>query len=213
MYMLEEGSLPHLVDSALTAFGMPQGPFTMGDLAGLDIGWRIRKGKGLNKSTGGPRYIGWLADSLCEMNRFGQKTGAGWYRYEKGSRKPIPDAKVADMIEKRSRDLGITRRLFDDSEIVERVMFPTINEGFKILEEGIASKPSDIDVVWVYGYGFPRWRGGIMHYADTVGLAKIVARLKHYYAETKREYFQPCKLLENLAAKGASTSEFMKSKL
>ena len=162
--MLLEGALPQEVDGALVEFGFPMGPFAMGDLAGLDVGWRIRKAQGMRAE---------IADALCEAGRFGQKTGKGFYRYEAGSRTPHPDPEVEALIVAASRRLGVARRAIDKKEIVERLIFPMINEGARILEEGIALRPGDIDVIWVYGYGWPVWRGGPMFYADSVGLAYI----------------------------------------
>ena len=151
-----------------TEFGFPMGPFAMGDLAGIDVGWRIRKGRGERAE---------ISDTLAEMGRFGQKTGAGYFRYEGGARTPIPDPEVEKIIIDASNRLGIERRTIDKEEIVERLVFPMINEGARILEEGIAYRPGDIDVVWVYGYGWPVWRGGPMFYADQVGLAYLRDRL------------------------------------
>jgi 3-hydroxyacyl-CoA dehydrogenase len=191
--MLLEGALPHEVDGALTHFGFPMGPFAMGDLAGLDVGWRIRKALGTKAE---------IADAICEMGRYGQKTGRGYYIYQPGSRTPQPDPEVEALIVKASRDHGITRRPIDRQEILERLLYPMINEGARILEEGIASRPSDIDVIWVYGYGWPVYRGGPMYYADSVGLAKIRDRLSHYAAQSKDDRLKPAPLLSRLAAEG-----------
>ena len=158
--LILEGALPQDVDAALTEFGFPMGPFAMSDLAGIDVGWRIRKGRGERAE---------ISDTLAEMGRFGQKTGSGYFRYE-GGRTPIPDPEVEKIIIDASNRLGIQRRTIDSQEILERLIFPMINEGARILEEGIAYRPGDIDVVWVYGYGWPVWRGGPMFYADQVGL-------------------------------------------
>jgi 3-hydroxyacyl-CoA dehydrogenase len=191
--MLLEGGLPHEVDGALTQFGFPMGPFAMGDLAGLDVGWRIRKALGTKAE---------IADAICEMGRYGQKTGRGYYIYQPGSRTPQPDPEIEALIVKASRDRGITRRPIDKQEILERLLYPMINEGARILEEGIASRPSDIDVIWVYGYGWPVYRGGPMYYADTVGLAQIRDRLTHYAAQSKDDRLKPAPLLTRLAAEG-----------
>jgi 3-hydroxyacyl-CoA dehydrogenase len=171
--LLLEGALPQDVDAAVVEFGFPMGPYAMGDLAGLDVGWRIRQHRG-DKAP--------VSDALCEAGRFGQKTSAGYYRYEAGSRTPVPDPEVERLIAETQQRMGITPRKIDKQEIIERMIYPMINEGARILEEGIALRPSDIDVVWVYGYGWPVWRGGPMHYADQVGLAHIRDRLA-FYAE------------------------------
>src|SRR5438309_1957449 len=149
--LILEGALPHQVDKVLTDFGFPMGPFAMGDLAGLDVGWRIRKGRGAKSP---------VADRICELGRFGQKTGAGYFRYEKGDRTPIPDPEVEKIIVDVATAQGITRRHVSDEEILQRLLYPMVNEGAKILEEKIAIRASDIDVIWVYGYGWPVYRGG-----------------------------------------------------
>src|SRR3569833_732986 len=161
------GALPALVGEAIEAFGFAMGPFRMGDLAGNDIGWSIRKRRYAEKPQ--LRYSK-TADLLCEMDRFGQKTGAGWYDYREGERTPIPSQAVNDMIVKHSAELGIARRTIGDEEIIERLVYALVNEGARILEEGIAQRASDIDMVYLAGYGFPAFRGGPMFYADTVGL-------------------------------------------
>jgi 3-hydroxyacyl-CoA dehydrogenase len=186
--LLLEGALPQEVDGALVEFGFPMGPFAMGDLAGLDVGWRMRKANNLTAA---------IADALCEQGRFGQKTGRGFYIYEKGSRAPAPDPEVEALIEDISKRLGIERRSVDQQEIIERLLYPLVSEGAQILDEGVARRPSDIDVVWVYGYGFPAWRGGPMYWADSIGLATIRDRLKHYARGNMR--LAPAPLLERLA--------------
>lgn len=191
--LLLEGALPQEVDAALTEFGLPMGPFQMGDLAGLDIGWRIRK------AMGGRAEI---ADTLCEAGRFGQKTGKGFYIYEGGSRTPIPDPEVEQIIVNASRRLGVERHSFDKKEITERLLFPMINEGARILEEGIAMRPGDIDVIYVYGYGWPVWRGGPMFYADQVGLPYIRDRLAEFAKRSGNDSLKPAALLTQLAAEG-----------
>jgi 3-hydroxyacyl-CoA dehydrogenase len=191
--LLLEGALPHEVDGALTQFGFPMGPFAMGDLAGLDVGWRIRKAMGTPAG---------ISDAICEMGRFGQKTGRGYYIYQPGSRTPQPDPEIEALIVKASHDKGITRRQIDKQEILERLLYPMINEGARILEEGIASRPSDIDVIWVYGYGWPVYRGGPMYYADSVGLAHVRDRLAHYAAQSNDDRLKPAPLLARLAAEG-----------
>jgi 3-hydroxyacyl-CoA dehydrogenase len=169
------------------------GPFATADLAGLDISWRMRKAQGLSAP---------IADLLCESGRFGQKTGRGFYLYAAGSRTPQPDPDVARLIAAEMARRGATPRAIDKNEIVERLLFAMINEGACILAEGIARRPGDIDVIWVYGYGFPAHRGGPMHYADSVGLARIRDRLVEFAATTGDESLRPAPLLEKLAAAG-----------
>src|SRR5947207_4288548 len=191
--LLLEGALPQQVDAAVVEFGFPMGPFAMGDLAGLDVGWRIRRARGVRAE---------VADPLCEAGRFGQKTGKGYYLYESGSRTPTPDPEVEQVVSAASRRLGITRRPIDKQEIVERMIYPMINEGARILAEGIAYRPGDIDVIWVYGYGWPVWRGGPMFYADQVGLAQIRDRLAVYAQRSGDKTLEPAPLLARLAAEG-----------
>lgn len=191
--LLFEGALPQQVDAVVTKFGMPMGPFAMGDLAGLDIGWRSRKDRGIKSE---------IADALCEAGRFGQKTGKGYYKYEAGSRAPMPDPEGEKLIDETLLRLGRKKRVVSDDEILERMMYPMINEGAKILEEGIAARPSDIDVVWLYGYGWPIYRGGPMFWADTVGLKHIAERLAFYAKETNDPSLEPAPLLKKLAAEG-----------
>jgi len=193
--LLLEGALPHEVDGALTEFGFPMGPFAMSDLAGLDVGWRMRKAQGLKAE---------VADRLCEQGRFGQKTAKGFYVYEVGSRSGRPDPEVEQLIVAASNRLGIARRTIDKKEIVERLIFPMINEGARILEEGIAQRSGDIDVIWIYGYGFPKWRGGPMFYADTVGLPYIRDRLTELAKATGDNRHEPAVLLKRLAAEGST---------
>ncbi|MFY9624247.1 MAG: 3-hydroxyacyl-CoA dehydrogenase NAD-binding domain-containing protein [Rhodoplanes sp.] len=191
--LLLEGALPQDVDGALTDFGFAMGPFAVSDLAGLDIAWRMRKAQGLRAE---------IADRLCEMGRFGQKTGRGFYLYEAGSRTPKPDPEVEQLIVETAARLGIARAPIAKNEIVERLLFPMINEGARILEEAIAKRPGDIDVIWVNGYGFPAWRGGPMHYADTLGLGYIHDRLIAFAAKTGDKRHKPSAQLERLAAVG-----------
>jgi 3-hydroxyacyl-CoA dehydrogenase len=191
--LLIEGALPQDIDAAMTDFGFPMGPLAAGDLAGLDISWRMRKAQGLRAE---------IADRLCELGRFGQKTGKGFYLYETGSRAPKPDPEVEKLIVETSAALGVRRRPIDKQEIVERLLFPMINEGARILDERIAARASDIDVIWVFGYGFPAWRGGIMHYADTLGLPYVRDRLAEFAACTGDERHKPAPLLTKLAAEG-----------
>jgi len=198
---LFEGALPQQVDAVLTKFGMPMGPFAMGDLAGLDIGWRSRKDRGIKSE---------IADAICEAGRFGQKTGKGYYKYEAGSRAPLPDPDIEKLIEQTTAKMGLKRRQISDDEIFERLMYPMINEGARILEEKIAQRPSDIDVVWLYGYGWPIYRGGPMFYADTVGLKKIADRLSVYAKETKDQSLEPTPLLRKLADEGKTFASLAK---
>jgi len=191
--LLYDGALPQQIDGVVTKFGLPMGPFSMGDLAGLDIGWRSRQDRGIKSPIG---------DALYEAGRHGQKTGKGYYKYEAGSRAPLPDPEVEKMLEEVRAKLGVKGRNISDEEILERMIYPMINEGARILEEGIASRPSDIDVIWLYGYGWPIYRGGPMYYADQVGLKHIADRLSYYAKETNDPSLEPAPLLKKLAAEG-----------
>ena len=198
-FLLEEGALPSQIDRVIYDFGFPMGPFQMGDLAGLDVGWRIRK----RQASTRPAHLRYspIADRICELGRFGQKTGAGWYRYEAGSRAPIPDPVVEELVTSVSAELGITRRPIDDDEIIPRCLYPLVNEGAKILEEGLALRASDIDVVWLHGYGFPRYRGGPMFWADLVGLQTIYDTMSRLH-DQHGAWLAPAPLLERLAKAG-----------
>ena len=197
--LINAGALPQQVDGALQKFGMAMGPFRMGDLAGLDIGWATRKRKAAESGKSTPI----VADKLCEAGRFGQKTGAGWYRYEAGKRDPIPDPLTEQVIAEYRAANGITPRKVTDAEVVERCIYALINEGARILQEGIAARASDIDLVYLNGYGFPRHRGGPMLYADSVGLANVVRALKRFAAEPgANPSWQPAPLLLQLAEQG-----------
>ena len=198
-FLLEEGALPAQVDKVIYDFGFPMGPFAVGDLAGLDIGWRIRQHRAKTQ-TKDERYSP-IADRICELGRFGQKTGAGWYRYEAGSRSPIPDPEIERLIVAISEELGIKRRKIDDQEILERCLYALFNEGAKILEEGLALRPGDIDVIWIYGYGFPVHRGCPMFYADTVGLKAIYDTMSRLY-DDHGTIMKPAPLLQRLAKQG-----------
>ena len=204
-FLLEEGCTPAQVDKAMEKFGMAMGPFRMGDLAGNDVGWYIRKRRYLEKPN--LRYSK-TADLLCELGRFGQKTSAGWYDYLPGKRDAIPSKIVTDMIEKHRADLGITARKISDEEIVHRLVYSLVNEGAKIVEEGIALRASDIDMVYLTGYGFPLHRGGPMCYADTVGLFNVVATMKRFAANPLDDvaFWHPAPLLAKLAAEGKTFS-------
>jgi 3-hydroxyacyl-CoA dehydrogenase len=202
-FLLEEGCTPQQVDKAIEKFGFAMGPFRMGDLAGNDIGWAIRKRRYVEKPN--MRYSK-TADLLCEMGRYGQKTGAGWYDYQAGKRDAIPSPVVEKMIEDYRKELGITPRRISDEEIVQRLVFSLVNEAAKILEEGIASKASDIDMVYLTGYGFPLHRGGPMCYADQVGLFNVVQAMKRFARNPHddAEFWTPAPLLAKLAAEGKS---------
>jgi len=202
-FLLEEGALPQQVDKVIEDFGFAMGPFRVGDLAGLDVGWLIRKRQAATR----PAHLRYskVADQICELGRFGQKTGAGWYRYEAGSRTPIPDPKVEALILSASKEAGIERRTITDQEILERCMYALANTGAEILEEGIALRASDIDIVYIYGYGFPRYRGGPMFYADSVGLDKVYESVKRFH-QAHGEFWTPAPLLERLAREGGKFS-------
>ncbi|MEA2719632.1 MAG: 3-hydroxyacyl-CoA dehydrogenase [Candidatus Eremiobacteraeota bacterium] len=198
-FLLEEGASPKRVDKVIKDFGLPMGPFAMGDLAGLDVGWRIRKGRhAIAPPTG--RYSK-IADELCEAGRYGQKTGAGYYRYESGSRTPVPDPFTDELIERNAREAGIERREITDDEILKRCMYPLVNEAAKILAEGIAARSGDVDVVWVYGYGFPAFRGGPLRWADSIGLRAIVDDLLAF-ERVHGSNWTPAPLLRELAERG-----------
>jgi 3-hydroxyacyl-CoA dehydrogenase len=199
--IIQEGALPAQVDGVMTRFGFAMGPCAMADLEGLDVGWRIRKGQ--PKPRPGERYSGAVPDRLVEMGRYGQKTSAGYHRYEPGSRTPVPDPRVKAIIVQVSMELGLARRPVRDDEVLERSLYSMINEGAKILDEGIALRASDIDAVWINGYGFPPHRGGPMFYADTVGPAKVLARILAFHARHGQAW-RPSALLERLARTGGT---------
>lgn len=199
-FLLEEGALPQQVDQAFTDFGFPMGPFAVGDLAGLDIGWRARQARAHLRKPGARDCN--LLDQVCELGRFGQKTGAGWYCYEAGSRTPIPDPEIERLIIEHSRAAGITRRDIDTPEIIERCLYTMINEGAKILAEGVAARAVDIDMVWLHGYGFPAYRGGPMFYADQIGLDKIHQAILKFRERFGADFWTPAPLLEELARAG-----------
>jgi 3-hydroxyacyl-CoA dehydrogenase len=191
--LILEGAAPHQVDRVLTDFGFPMGPFAMSDLAGLDVGWRIRKGRGAKAP---------VADRICELGRFGQKTGAGYFKYEKGDRTPVPDLEVEKIIVDVATSMGITRRAITDEEILQRLLYPMVNEGAKILDEKIAIRASDIDVIWVYGYGWPVYRGGPMFWADSIGLRALRDRLLEFKQQSGDAFWTPAPLLDRLATEG-----------
>jgi 3-hydroxyacyl-CoA dehydrogenase len=198
-FLLDEGALPEQVDKAAEAFGFAMGPFRMGDLAGNDIGWYIRKRRAIESP--GMLYSK-TADLLCEQGRFGQKTGAGWYDYTPGDRTAHPSALVDAMIVAHSASLGVVRRAISDTEIVERLVYSLVNEGAQILDEGIAMRASDIDMVYLSGYGFPLYRGGPMFYADTVGLPNVLASIEQYASGANGAAWVPAPLLVKLAGEG-----------
>ncbi|HEX8011332.1 MAG TPA: 3-hydroxyacyl-CoA dehydrogenase NAD-binding domain-containing protein [Casimicrobiaceae bacterium] len=200
LFMLEEGALPHEIDAALTDFGFAMGPLAVGDLAGLDIGWRNANLRRQLRELPGRDCD--LLDRMVASHRLGQKTGAGWYRYEEGSRKPLPDPAVAALLIEHSRARGIERRTIPPAKIVERCLLGMINEAARILDEGVVSRPSDIDVVWLTGYGFPRYRGGPLFYADRLGLPHVLSRIEALRERFGAAYWSPAPLLERLAAAG-----------
>ena len=198
-FLLEEGCLPEQMDKAVEEFGFAMGPFRMGDLAGNDVGWYIRKRRyAEHPDVVYPK----TADLLCEMGRFGQKTGAGWYDYKPGDRTPYPSQRVNDMIVNHSREIGVERRELSDQEIVERLVYSMVNEAAYLLAEGIAQRASDVDIVYLTGYGFPMHRGGPMFYADTVGLSNVVAAMEKYAGGRHGKFWKPAPLLVKLAAEG-----------
>ena len=199
MFLAEDGATPQQIDQAAQEWGMVMGPFAMNDLAGLDISWHVRQSK--------PRPAGRysvIPDKICEMGRFGQKTGAGFYRYKEGSRVPIPNPETEALILAESQAAGITRRDIPDTEIIEHLIYSLINEGAKILEDGIAQRASDIDVIYAYGYGFPLYRGGPMYYADTIGLKKVYDRICEFHAQATDDRWTPAPLLKRLAQEGGT---------
>ncbi len=198
-FMLEEGALPWQIDKVIYNFGFPMGPYAMGDMAGLDVGWRNRKAK-FDSLTPREKACN-IIDKICEMGRFGQKTGSGFYKYDE-KRNATPDPFIEELIIKHSQEVGIKRRTITEQEIIERAIYSMINEGAKILEEGIAARPLDIDVVWLFGYGFPIYLGGPMFYADTVGLKKVYDAILKYKDMVGAEYWTPSPLLEKLAKEG-----------
>ncbi len=208
-FLLLEGAKPEQIDRVLYEFGMPMGPIAMGDLAGMDIGASIREERRRNGTFPADERFGLVADKLVAMGRCGQKTGAGVYRYKAGSRTPYPDPEVQTLIQNEAAKLGINQRLISDEEVLTRCIYPLINEGARILQEGIAQRASDIDVVWINGYGFPAYRGGPMHYADRVGLKGIYDQICSYRESLGNEfaYWEPAPLLEKLALKGGKFAD------
>jgi 3-hydroxyacyl-CoA dehydrogenase len=199
LFMLEEGALPEQIDAALTDFGFAMGPLAVGDLAGLDIGWRNATLRRQLRELGRDCD---LLDRMVAANRLGQKTGAGWYRYEAGSRKPTPDPAVEAMLIEHAHARGIERRAIAPAEVVERCLIGMINEGAKIIDEGVVSRASDVDVVWLAGYGFPRYRGGPLFYADRLGAKHVLERIRALRERFGAAYWTPAPALERLAAAG-----------
>ena len=200
--LLLEGALPHQIDQALESFGLNMGPFRMMDLVGLDLGWRARKLSGKES----PLHAK-IGDELCEQDRYGQKSGAGYYNYSEGSRAPNPAPENEAVYEKISSENGFTRRDISDEEIVERCILALINEGADILSEGVAQRAADIDVVYINGYGFPIWRGGPMHHANAMGLDKVIQKLEKYREITGNDVYKPSEMLVNLAKDGGKLGE------
>jgi 3-hydroxyacyl-CoA dehydrogenase len=205
-FMVEEGADPEQIDAALESFGMAMGPFRMSDLAGLDVGWYIRKRRYIERPN--MRYARWL-DRVCELGRFGQKSSAGIYRYEAGSRQPVVDPVVTSLLAQYRAEIALVQRRLDSQEIVERCVFALVNEGARLLEEGIAQRASDIDVVYLTGYGFPLAVGGPMFYADTVGLSYVVQRMAQFAANAHADaaFWSPAPLLQRLAAAGGKFNQ------
>ncbi len=203
--LLEEGAAVEQIDRVLADFGMPVGPFAMQDIAGIDVGARIRRHLAKMGKTRADGPQSEVPDRLFDLGRYGQKTSAGWYRYEKGSRTPIPDPFVNEIAAAAAAKRGVVRRaVIPDEEIVERITTALANEGARVLDEGFASRPGDIDVIYCYGFGFPRYRGGPMFYAETIGLGTVLTRV-HEYRDRFGDYWRPAPLLERLVGAGKTT--------
>ena len=207
-FLVEEGATPVQVHSALKGFGMAMGMFEVDDMAGLDVAWRVRRAMGHFSEPGVRQPL--VADQLYKMGRLGQKTGKGWYVYSE-DRKPSPDPEVLDLIRSVSAQAGIPQRRFSDEEIIERSLYNLINEGAWVLEEGHAVRASDIDVIYLNGYGFPAWRGGPMFYADSVGLKNIVNRISDFEREHGPRW-NVAPLLQKLALSNGSLREWDKER-
>ncbi len=207
-FLVEEGASVEQVNQALYDFGMAMGPLAMDDLAGIDVGYAIRQEFKHVEKPGVRQPL--VADKLYQMRRFGQKTGSGWSKYDE-NRKPSPDAQVAALIENTAREAGIERRQIGSEEIVDRCIYALVNEGARILEDGIALRASDIDVTYIYGYGFPAWRGGPMFYADTVGLKQVLARIQEFEKQHGSDLWSPAPLLKRLAESGQTFESFDKN--
>ena len=203
-FLVEEGAMIEAVDQALYEFGMAMGPMATGDLAGLDVGWRIRKEYRHLEKPGVRQPF--AEDRLCELGRYGQKTGAGWYKYDE-NRRPIPDAEVSELVRRWAGEAGIPQRNISSAEIVDRCVYALVNEGARILEEGISLRAVDIDIIYLNGYGFPSHRGGPMWYADKVGLDKVYGRISEFHQQ-HGELWQPAPLLKRLAEEGKTFGGF-----
>jgi 3-hydroxyacyl-CoA dehydrogenase len=204
--LMLEGASPEQVDSAMESLGFAMGPARVNDLGGTDVGTKTRIELFKREARADPYFV--IADALTAMNRLGQKTGAGFYRYASGDRKALPDPAVTELIEQLAAKRGIARRNIEAKEIAERCMLQLINVGAQVLESGIAVRAADIDVVWVHGYGFPRHLGGPMFYADSLGLKQVLERIEHYRARIKSEYWQPAALIERLARHDKSFAQW-----
>jgi 3-hydroxyacyl-CoA dehydrogenase len=204
-FLAEEGATPEQVDGVLTRWGMAMGIFAVDDLGGLDVAWRVRHELGQFTDPALRKPL--VADTLVEMKRLGQKTGKGWYRYDPGDRKPIPDPDVVEIINSTATAAGIRREAKGDQEILERCIYSLINEGARVLEAGIASRAADIDVIYMTGYGFPPYRGGPMFYADTVGLQQVYERVAAFHRQHGVRW-TPAPLLEQLAREGSSFRDY-----
>jgi 3-hydroxyacyl-CoA dehydrogenase len=201
--LLEEGALPEQVDKVMVDFGYPLGPFAVSDLSGLDIGYDVRK----RRAQQYPNYRKLpIADRIVEAGRLGQKNGKGWYRYEPGDRTPHPDPEVARIIKETAAELGVPQREFTDEEILKRLLFASVNEACKILEEGKALRASDIDVMWLHGFGFPRYRGGLMYWADTIGVREVYNQIAAWH-QRYGDRWRPSELLRRLAEAGTPLRE------
>jgi 3-hydroxyacyl-CoA dehydrogenase len=202
--LVEEGALPEQVDKVMVDFGYPIGPFAVSDLSGLDIGYDTRK----RRAEQNPNYRKMpIADRIVEAGRLGQKTNAGWYRYEPGDRTPRPDPEVARIIKETAAELGLRQRSdFSDDEILKRLLFASVNEACKILDEGKALRASDIDLMWLYGFGFPRYRGGLMYWADTIGVREVYNQIAAWH-QRYGERWAPSPLLRRLAESAAPLRE------
>jgi 3-hydroxyacyl-CoA dehydrogenase len=202
-FLVEEGATPEQVDRVLTEFGMAMGIFAVDDLGGLDVAWRIRRELNQFSEPGARKPL--VADALVEMNRLGQKTGKGWYRYD--GRTPTPDPEVLALVQRVTSAAGISRRTIGDDEIRERTLYSLINEGARLLEEGVAMRAADVDVIYLTGYGFPAFRGGPMFYADAVGLPAIHERVSAFHRELGQRW-APAPLLERLARRDGGIGSF-----
>ena len=195
--MILEGALPAQIDKVMFDFGLAMGPFAMSDMVGLDLGWRARQMVG-----GSNEVTARIPDELCELGRYGQKNGKGFYQYEDGSRTPIEDADANELIRRVAAELGFEKKEFSNDEILKRCLYPLINTGAKLLSEGHALRAGDIDTVYVNGYGFPKYTGGPMWFADTQGLENVLNDIERFYKETGDDLWRPAELLKTLARDG-----------